>query len=78
MRGQFWYGDRYILSSKHTFHITYAKCYELIGQILCLNEKNVSKPEALCLEISLVSRICVKIVLNVVKASRLVQIKLIT
>ena len=41
-------------------------------------KKNLSKPEASCLEISLVMRICVKIVPNVVKASRLVQIKFIT
>ena len=41
-------------------------------------KKKCLKTEALCLEISLVRRICVKIVLNVVKASRLVQIKLIT
>ena len=34
---RFWYGDRCILSSKHTLHITYAKCYEFIGQILCLD-----------------------------------------
>ena len=24
LRDRFWYGDRYILSSKHTLHITYA------------------------------------------------------
>ena len=43
-----------------------------------MKKKMSQNQEALCLEISLVRRIYVKIVLNVVKASRLVQIKLKT
>ena len=43
-----------------------------------MKKKMSQDQESLCLEISLVRKICVKIVLNVVKASRLVQIKLIT